>query len=35
MFIEESKNKNGIVNYSVVKQKWMEWFKNYAGRTNP
>ena len=34
MFIEESKNKNGIVNYSVVKQKWMKWFKNYAGRTN-
>jgi len=32
MFIEESKMQSGEVNYNIVRSKWMEWFKEYAGR---
>jgi len=32
MFIEESKRRNGEVDYNVVRRKWMRWFKEYAGR---
>ena len=32
MFIEECKMQNDDVNYSVVRRKWMKWFKEYVGR---
>ncbi len=32
MFIEESKMRSGEVDYNIVRRKWMEWFKEYAGR---
>ncbi|MEA2055724.1 MAG: hypothetical protein U9O49_02700, partial [Candidatus Thermoplasmatota archaeon] len=32
MFIEESKLKDGKVDYNYVKRKWNVWFKEYTGK---
>jgi flagellar protein FlaI len=32
MFLEENKTQEGKVDYKDVRRKWMNWFKDYAGR---